>query len=228
MTRRVSDEALAMIKRWEGRRLDAYKDSAGVWTIGYGHTNGVVPGQKISETQADTYLVEDLGGAERAVERLVKVPLSDGQFGALVSFVFNLGEGAFASSTLLKKLNARQYEAVPAELMRWTKATNPESGRKETLPGLANRRAAEAGLWARGATVASNTVEPTAPAAVPGAGTVATAGGAVGAVAATAVAASPFAGTLERLAEGAPYLVAGALIVAIGVALWLLLRRRTA
>ena len=228
MTRRITAEALALIKRWEGKRNEAYRDSAGVWTIGFGRTAGVRPGQFITDAEADAYLLEDLGAAERAVERLVKVPLSDGQFGALVSFVFNLGEGSFAASSLLRKLNARNYDAVPAELMRWTKAANPATGRKETLPGLVNRRAAEAGLWARGAVVASNTVEPAAPTATPTAKTAATAGGALGAIAAAAVAASPFAGVLERLAEGAPYLVAASIVIVAGVASWVLLRREVA
>ena len=153
MTRRVNQETLALIQRWEGLSLTAYEDVGGVLTIGYGSTAGVVPGMKITKAQAEKRLRDDLAVAEEAVERLVKVDLTDNQFGALVSFVFNVGAGAFKSSTLLRKLNAGDYAAVPGELARWNRAGG------KPVQGLANRRAAEAGLWARGAPVASNTVE---------------------------------------------------------------------
>ncbi|MGO4738667.1 lysozyme [Bosea sp. 2KB_26] len=154
MTRRISDEGLALIKRWEGCRLTAYRDVAGVLTIGYGSTGAHVrPGMKITQAEADQLLVKDLARFERAVETLVKVPLNEGQFAALVSFAFNVGEGAFAKSTLLKRLNAGNYAAVPRELMKWVNA----GGKK--VEGLVNRRAAEGGLWARGSHVSSNTVE---------------------------------------------------------------------
>lgn len=158
MARRINDLGLARIKQFEGLRLTAYRDSAGILTIGYGHTSDalyrVEPGATITEAKATELLRHDLREAEAAVERLVTVSLTDNQFAALVSFVFNVGAGAFAKSTLLKKLNAGDYAAVPAELAKWTKA----GGRH--LKGLANRRAAEAGLWATGEFVASNTVEP--------------------------------------------------------------------
>lgn len=154
MTRRISPEGLALIKQWEGCKLRAYKDAVGVWTIGYGSTGAHVrPGMTITQAEADNLLIADLARFERAVEKLVKVPLSDGQFAALVSFAFNVGEGALAKATLLKKLNAGNYGAVPAELMKWVNA----GGKK--LQGLVNRRAAEAGLWAKGSFVSSNTVE---------------------------------------------------------------------
>lgn len=154
MTRRISPEGLALIKQWEGCKLRAYKDAVGVWTIGYGSTGAHVrPGMTITQAEADNLLIADLARFERAVEKLVKVPLSDGQFAALVSFAFNVGEGALAKSTLLKKLNAGNHGAVPAELMKWVNA----GGKK--LQGLVNRRAAEAGLWAKGSFVSSNTVE---------------------------------------------------------------------
>ncbi|KFC74494.1 Lysozyme [Bosea sp. LC85] len=153
MTRRISDEGLALIKRWEGCRLAAYKDVAGVLTIGYGSTGPHVrPGSRITQGEAERLLLRDLARFERAVATLVTVPLNDGQFAALVSFAFNVGEGALARSTLLKKLNAGDVTAVPGELMKWVNA----SGRK--LAGLVNRRSAEAGLWARGSHISSNTV----------------------------------------------------------------------
>lgn len=147
--RHVSAEGLALLKQWEGLRLDAYRDVGGVWTIGYGHTGGVMPGERITEAEAEHLLRDDLGWAEGAVHRLVNVKLTDNQHAALVSFVFNVGEGAFAKSTLLRKLNAGDYAAVPAELARWNKAGG------QVVQGLVNRRAAEAGLWAKGSFVTS-------------------------------------------------------------------------
>jgi lysozyme len=161
MTRRISSEGLALIKQWEGCRLTAYKDAVGVWTIGYGSTGPHVrPGMVISQIDAEALLISDLRRFERAVERLVRVTLTDGQFAALVSFAFNVGEGkgGFETSTLLKRLNAGDYASVPSELQKWVKGTDPRTGKKITLPGLVNRRAAEAGLWAKGSFVASNTV----------------------------------------------------------------------
>ena len=174
--RQVNDEALALIKRMEGIRLTSYQDVGGVWTIGYGHTATARPGQTITEAEAEALLRSDLAQAERTVSNLTTVDLSDGQFGALVSFVYNVGAGAFRQSTLLKKLNAGNYDAVPAELARWNKVKG------KVVRGLVNRRAAEAGLWARDAHVAGNMVEAAtprgsvAPVAVGGAGAVAGAG----------------------------------------------------
>lgn len=150
--KRVSPEGIALIKQWEGLRLRAYQCSAGVWTIGYGHTGNVRAGMEITEEGADALLVSDIAKFERAVAQAVEVPLTQHQFDALVSFVFNVGEGAFKGSTLLRKLNAVQYDAVPAELMRWVHA----GGKR--VQGLVNRRAAEAGLWARGSHVAGREV----------------------------------------------------------------------
>ncbi|MBN9438260.1 lysozyme [Bosea sp. (in: a-proteobacteria)] len=168
MTRRINAEGLKLIKQWEGLKLSAYKDVAGVWTIGYGSTGShVTPGLEIGREEADRLLIKDLDRFERAVDKLVKVPLSANQFAALVSFAFNVGEGkgGFATSTLLKKLNAGNYDAVPSELGKWVMAYNPALKKKVRVPGLVNRRAAEAGLWAKGSFVSSNTVEakPAAP-----------------------------------------------------------------
>ncbi|HEY4254508.1 MAG TPA: lysozyme [Roseomonas sp.] len=157
MTRQVNDATLALIKQWEGLRLDAYRDVAGVLTIGYGATRGVRPGQRITAAEAEAMLRADLERFEATVERLVRVPLNDNQFGALTSFAFNVGAHGFGTSTLLRRLNAGDYAAVPAELAKWNKA----GGR--VVAGLANRRAAEAGLWVRGDFVAGNTVAPQAP-----------------------------------------------------------------
>jgi len=154
---RVNAETLEHIKRWEGLRLDAYLDVAGILTIGYGHTRTVKPGQRITKAKAESLLRSDLLEAETAVSSLVKVELTENQFGALVSFVFNVGTGAFRSSTLLRRLNKGDYACVPGELARWNKAK--VNGRMVPVEGLSNRRASEAGLWGRGAPVASNTVE---------------------------------------------------------------------
>lgn len=175
--RHIDAAGLAKIKAWEGFVPHAYDDAFatkepvdpgetvhGTLTIGYGHTLNVKPGDKITEKQAVELLKQDLVGVENAVERLVKVPLTDGQFAALVSFVFNVGAGAFRGSTLLKELNKGNYDAVPKELMKWTKTTI--GGKKITSAGLTNRRAAEIGLWATGNYVASNTI-PAAPASKP-------------------------------------------------------------
>jgi lysozyme len=155
MERRINAAGLALVKQWEGLELVAYKDVAGVLTIGYGHTTAagipyVKQGMRVSEKEAEDILRDDLRKFEERVNRLVKVSLTDNQFSVLVSFDFNTG--ALHKSTLLKRLNAGDYDAVPIELMKWVNA----GGKK--VKGLVNRRAAEAGLWAKGEFVASNTV----------------------------------------------------------------------
>lgn len=156
MARHVTDYVLAKIKQWEGLRLKAYRDTAGVLTIGYGHTGPDVQiNQIITEEQANTLLARDIERFEQAVEKTVATPLNDNQFGALVSFAFNVGEAAFRKSTLVKKLNNGDYNAVPSELARWVNADG------QRLQGLVNRRAAEAGLWVTGSFVASAPVEAT-------------------------------------------------------------------
>ena len=137
----ISKAGLDLIKQFEGLYLQAYRCPAGVPTIGYGHTAGVAMGQTITQQQADDYLRRDVRQFERAVERQVSVPLTQGQFDALVSFAFNLGEGALAQSTLLRLLNAGDYAGAAAQFDRWNKA----GGR--VLPGLVRRRAAERALF---------------------------------------------------------------------------------
>ena len=145
MTRKVNAATLSHIKQSEGLRLTAYPDPGsknGIpYTIGYGSTSGVKKGDKITEAEAERLLVRDLTYAENTVERLVKVPLNDNQFGALVSFVFNIGAGAFEDSTLLRRLNAGDYVSVPAQLARWNKNDG------SVMAGLTKRRAAETALW---------------------------------------------------------------------------------
>jgi len=162
--RTTSDLALSKIKQWEGLRLNSYQDSGGVWTIGYGHTSDAVfkvaAGQAITEAKALELLRLDLKEAEEAIDRAVKVPLNDNQFGALVSFAFNVGNRSFLKSPLLKKLNSGQYDAVPTELAKW----NKDGGK--VVQGLVNRRAAEAGLWSTGSFVSSASAPVTAGATI--------------------------------------------------------------
>lgn len=141
MTRTINAAGLALVKAQEGLRLEAYQDGGGVWTIGYGHTEGVKPGDAICMTRAEMLLAADIAQAARAVSDLVRVPLTDNQFAALVDFVFNEGRGALAGSTLLKKLNEGGYALVPACLKSWIFV----DGR--VAQGLVKRRAAEALLW---------------------------------------------------------------------------------
>lgn len=144
LARRTNQDGIDLIKEFEGLHLTPYLCPGKIWTIGYGHTRTVRSGAQITPEQADYLLDEDLRLFERAVSRLVSVPLSDNQFAALVSFSFNVGVGNFESSTLLKLLNRGWYEQVPAQLMRWNRANG------EVFGGLARRRAAEARLWNRG------------------------------------------------------------------------------
>ncbi|WP_417764674.1 lysozyme [Shewanella chilikensis] len=130
-----------IIKEFEGLRLEAYKCPADVWTIGYGHTRAVVPGDVITEKEAEDFLSEDVEDAEDAVNAYVDVKLNQNQFDALVSFVYNLGAGNFRSSTLLRKLNAGDYLGAANEFKRWNKSGGV------TLNGLVRRREAEANLF---------------------------------------------------------------------------------
>jgi lysozyme len=141
LTRDVNDDGVALVKEFEGLHLTPYMCPAKVWSIGYGHTSGVRMGMNITPEEADALLQQDLKSAAFVVTRLVKVPLNENQYAALASFVFNVGEGNFEQSTLLKLLNRGWYEQVPAQLMRWNRANN------EVLGGLARRRAAEGRLW---------------------------------------------------------------------------------
>lgn len=134
-------EGLDLTEHSEGLRLEAYQDSVGVWTIGYGHTKGVKKGDVITQEQAEAFLKEDIQQAVADIERLVKQPLTQHQFDALVDFDFNLGSGNLASSTLLKKLNAGDYAGAALEFQRWNRAGG------KVLSGLTTRRTEEADLF---------------------------------------------------------------------------------
>ena len=137
---RISQKGINLIKEFEGFRHNAYQDSVGVWTIGYGHTLTARQGMKISRTEGEELLKKDLVRFEKAVRR-VNVPLNQNQFDALVSFAFNVGVGAFGGSTLLKRLNKGDYQGAANELMRWVHA----GGRQ--LRGLVRRRQHEQQLF---------------------------------------------------------------------------------
>ncbi len=149
--RHITSNGLKLIKRFEGFFAKVYLDAAGLPTIGYGHL--ILPHEKhllkntITEAKAGELLKADIAVAETAVARLIRVPLTDSQFDALVSFTFNLGAGALQRSTLRAKLNREEYWSVPAELMRWIYAAD---GRK--IPGLIMRRMAEVELFSFGPT----------------------------------------------------------------------------
>ena len=137
----IGDRGLALIKSFEGLRLEAYLDSVGVPTIGYGHTKDVQMGDTCTEEQADEWLREDCADAEECVNSAVSVPLTQNEFDALVSFVFNLGCGALRRSTLLRLLLDSDYDGAAAQFHRFNKAGG------QPLAGLTRRRAAEAKLF---------------------------------------------------------------------------------
>lgn len=143
---KANDAALALIREYEGLRTTAYRDPVGIWTIGYGHTDAagtpkVTSGLSITASEAAEILRRDLGQYEEAVSRRVTVPLNENQFGALVSFTFNLGAANLGSSTLLRKLNAGDYDGAAAEFGKWNRAGG------KVLAGLTRRRAAERALF---------------------------------------------------------------------------------
>lgn len=128
-----------LTKKYEGCRLSAYQDSVGVWTIGYGHTSGVTKGMTCTQDQADKWLMEDIQFATDTVNNSVCVSITQGQFDAMVDFVFNLGAGAFKKSTLLKLVNEGKLEEASNEFPKWSHAGG------KVLPGLLSRRLAEKG-----------------------------------------------------------------------------------
>lgn len=141
---KIGSKGLALIKGFEGFRTNAYMDTGNVPTIGYGTTKGVKIGQTITREQAEAFLVRDVASAEATVTKSVSVKLTQDQFDALVSFVYNVGSGNFRSSTLLSLLNQHQYGAVATQLLRW----NKDNGR--VIDGLTRRRKAEGDLFNTG------------------------------------------------------------------------------
>ncbi len=146
MSKVTSSEGLNLIKGFEGKRLTSYDDGVGVWTIGFGtikYPNGVrvKKGDTCTEQQAEDYLRNDLSVFESAVNRLVKAKITQNQFDALVSFTYNLGETNLSKSTLLKKLNAGDYQGAADQFLVWNKAGG------KVMKGLVRRREAERALF---------------------------------------------------------------------------------
>jgi lysozyme len=149
----LSERGLTLIKSFEGLRLSSYRDSGGIWTIGYGHTGDVRAGKTISELTALTLLQADVMDCETLLHKIVEVPLNQGQFDALVSFLFNVGPGkpgvksglrylkSGSPSTLLVLLNAGRYQQAAAQFPLWMYAGG------QRLPGLLRRRKEEQRLF---------------------------------------------------------------------------------
>lgn len=153
----MSEKGLDLLTKWEGAENTAYKDAGGKWTIGVGHlltTEELVSGRlkigeelvewrntALTDSQVTDLLAQDLVSREECVDNWVKVPLNRDQFDCLVSFVFNVGDHAFHSSTLLIYLNEGKYEEVPTQLRRWNKVGG------KVNQGLVNRREKEIKLW---------------------------------------------------------------------------------
>jgi lysozyme len=139
MSMTYSKKGLQLTEGFEGCRLKAYQDSKGVWTIGFGHTGRlVVAGLTCTQAQAEEWLASDIAWAASEVSRVVKVPLTQAEFDALVDFVFNTGAGNFQHSSLLALLNHNDHVKAAAEFEKWDKCGGVE------LPGLLRRRKAEA------------------------------------------------------------------------------------
>lgn len=137
-----SKDGLTLTQQFEGCRLTAYQDQVGVWTIGYGHTGAdVTSGLTITQDQAVALLTSDVAASASFVNQVVKVELKQNEFDALVDFVFNLGRGAFAGSTLLKELNAGNFSAAAAQFNRWSRAGG------QVVAGLLRRRQAETAMF---------------------------------------------------------------------------------
>lgn len=145
----TSPAGRAFISLKEGKRLSAYQDSVGIWTIGVGHTAAAgspspVKGMTITDAECDAILARDLATFEAGVSAAVTVPIAQHRFDALASFAFNVGLVALRGSTLLRKLNALDYEGAATQFGAWVKAGG------KTLPGLVSRRADEAALFRTG------------------------------------------------------------------------------
>ena len=138
---KLGERGTEILKYFEGCKLTAYQDSVGVWTIGYGHTKGVYNGMTITQEETEQMLLTELEEYEGYIENMVTVPLTQNQFDALVVWIYNLGPTNFKNSTLLKELNAGNYNAAGQEITRWNKAGG------KVLAGLVKRREAEAELF---------------------------------------------------------------------------------
>lgn len=143
MVMKISEAGIKLICKWEEFRPYAYVCPAGLWTIGYGHTGGVKPTDKIDLAQGEAYLRKDLEIVERCLNSLA-IKLNQNQYDALCSLIFNIGTGNFLRSTLLKCLQAKQYDKASAEFLKWRKANG------KVLKGLEARRKDEQELFDKG------------------------------------------------------------------------------
>ena len=140
MVMKISEAGIKLICKWEEFRVYAYVCPAGLWTIGYGHTDRVKPTDKIDLAQGEAYLRKDLEIVERCLNSLA-IKLNQNQYDALCSLIFNIGIGNFLRSTLLKCLQAKQYDKASAEFLKWRKANG------KVLKGLEARRKDEQELF---------------------------------------------------------------------------------
>lgn len=138
--RQINEAGLNLIKHAEGCRLQAYQDTAGIWTIGYGHTKGVQPGQNITQDQAEAFLLSDVIQAEIEVQTYITAPITDNMFSALTSLVFNCGMAPLTMH-LGEYLNNNQYDEASNEFLKWNHIAGKVS------EGLSDRRAAERALF---------------------------------------------------------------------------------
>jgi lysozyme len=146
MPRRINEAGLDLIKSFEGLRLDAYQDVAGIWTIGYGHIRDVQEGMRFTLDEAEQALRDDLAEAEKAVERVTAdFTTSDNHYAALVSLCFNVGSGNFRGSTVLKKHVEGDFDAAGTAFLMWNKSR--VDGVLQEVGGLTRRRQAERDLY---------------------------------------------------------------------------------
>ena len=220
----VSQDCIELVKKFEGLHkvkddgmVHAYRCPAGKWTCGFGGTRGVRSGDTWTKEYSEMRLIEDLEEHGKIVKKYVNVPLTQSQYDALTSFVFNLGGGAFRSSTLLKRLNSGNYDDCPEQIMRWNKAK--VDGKLTPLRGLTRRRSAEAAIFSRDAQLPSDEGGPQmpqkvtaeAPKSLAKSKTMAGAG-----IAGAATAMNEVAGQIQGLVAYAPMLKTIFLICAIG------------
>lgn len=149
----ISDVGLAFIKSWEGFEPQAYQDVAGVWTIGYGHTEGFkdgcfAEGTVVTEGEAQALLHKDIAPREKATAELVSVNLQQYEFDALVSIIYNIGAGNFRRSTLLRRLNQGDRDGAAEAFLMWNKASI--DGELREVRGLTRRRRAERAMFLGG------------------------------------------------------------------------------
>jgi lysozyme len=137
-----SNAGLALTKRFEGLRLEAYQDQGGIWTVGYGHTGSdVKPSRQVTEFEAEALLRADLRDAIACVNRSVRAPIGQHHFDAMVDFCYNIGRGNFGRSSLLAYVNSRDFAEAEAQFARWDLVN------AQPAPGLVRRRAAEAAMF---------------------------------------------------------------------------------